>query len=59
MTRQDGLVLLPFQAGRPYFLAEEKRKHNQRHEEESRQRANPSEITFDVSVIGIEFSARG
>jgi hypothetical protein len=59
MARQDGLVLSPFLAGRPYFLSEEKRKHNQRHEEESRQRANPSEITFDVSVIGIEFSARG
>ena len=40
-------------------LAQEKGKHNQRHEENARQRANASQIAFHVSVIGIEFSARG
>jgi hypothetical protein len=38
-------------------LSQEERKHNQQDEEESRQCANPSQITFDVSVIRIEFSA--
>jgi hypothetical protein len=52
--------------GRPHLfiymilalLAEEERKHNQSHEEKSRERADTSEITFNVSVIGVEFSAR-
>ena len=38
-------------------LPQEERQYDQRHKEDPRQRANPSEITFDVSVIRIEFSA--
>lgn len=43
--------------GRGRRLPQEERKHDQSHEEASRQRADAGEIALDVGVIGVEFRA--
>jgi hypothetical protein len=41
----------------PEWLSKEKREYDQYEDEESRERANPRQVLFDIAVIRIELGA--